>query len=243
MSGWGGVSTSYRDRVLSWESVRTSCNNRWHKWRRQWPKDQVVMSWTLLHAWVIMDSEVNTHGVTCMLQVCLPAMSIHLLRARVPVTRSMAWMVLVGQARGIRLLRARVLIYRVDDRTWFRAQSRYDFELDQFDTHEAEHFWTFSKFSTQRQESQDVRLVLGPTALRQYLLHAEHRQVSAQCHAQKSSTTGQHKPHTEDWTWSKAPTANKAKPQDRRDSRDDKGATSAQRQSELIVQQKSHRAS
>ena len=79
--------------------------------------------------------------------------------------------------------------------------------------------------------------------LRQYLLHAEHRQVSAQCHAHKSSTTGQHKPHTKDWTWSKAPTANKAKPQDRRDSRDDKGATSAERQSDLIVQQKSHRAS
>ena len=113
MSGWGGVRTSHRDRVLGWESVRTSCNNRWHKWRRQWPKDPVVMSWTTLHAWVIMDYEVNTHGVTCTVQVCLAAMSIRLLWARVPVTRSMAWRILVGQARGIRLLRARVLIYLV----------------------------------------------------------------------------------------------------------------------------------
>ena len=132
---------------------------------------------------------------------------------------------------------------RMDDRTSFRAQSRYDFELDQFATHEAEHFRTFPEFSRQRQESQDVQLLLGPTAPRQYPSHAERRQESAQRQAYKYSSTGQHKPHTEDWTWSKAPTASKTKPQDRRDSRDDKGATSAQRQKELIVQQKSHRAS
>ena len=131
----------------------------------------------------------------------------------------------------------------VDDSTSFWAQSRYDFELDQFATHEAEHFRTFSEFSRQRQESQDVQLLLGPIVPRQYPSHAERRQESAQCQAHKSSSTGQHKPHTEDWTWSKAPIANKAKPQDRHDSRDDKGVTSAQRQSELIVQEKSHRAS
>ena len=50
----------------------------------------MVMSWTVLHAWVIMDYEVNTHGVNCMVQVCLAAMSIRLLGARVPVTSSMA---------------------------------------------------------------------------------------------------------------------------------------------------------
>ena len=120
------------------------------------------------------------------------------------------------------------------------CEVQYDFELDQFATHEAEHFRTFPEFSRQWKESQDVRLLLGPTAPRQY---PECRQESAQCQAHKSSSTGQHKPHTEDWTWSKAPTASKATPQDRRDSREHKGATSAQYQSELIVQQKLHRAS
>ena len=120
------------------------------------------------------------------------------------------------------------------------CEVQYDFELDQFATHEAEHFRTFPEFSRQRKESQDVRLLLGPTAPRQY---PECRQESAQCQAHTSSSTGQHKPHTEDWTWSKAPTASKATPQDRRDSREHKGATSAQYQSELIVQQKLHRAS
>ena len=42
------------------------------------------------------------------IQMC-PAMSIRLLWARVLSTHSMAWMVLMGRARGIRLLRAMVL--------------------------------------------------------------------------------------------------------------------------------------
>ena len=76
---------------------------------------------------------------------------------------------------------------RMDDRTSFRPKSRYDFELDQFATYETEHSRTFSEFSRQRLESQDVRLLLGPTAPRQYPSHAERRQEFAQRQAHKSS--------------------------------------------------------
>ena len=104
----------------------------------------------------------------------------------------------------------------MDGHISFRTQSQYDFELDQFAAHEGEHFQTLPKFSRRQQESLDVRLLLGPTAPRQYLSHAEGRQESAHRQVQKLASTGQHKPHV-DWSWNKAPTASQAKPQDRRD--------------------------